>query len=202
MALLTSNSSFFEAALRSGFTEATSKIVVLPEDDPLIFEGLVCWLYCGQFTPEVHCNRDNGKGICARNLIFLWILADKLGCPKASELALAELMIAHRDGFISYDTVELAFTMSAPDSYLRRFVLSQYICDSTHDTWRKQAVVVHGWADSEQSKGDFSVELMRWITCTPVTRIVAYAPYDSMDEDKFLRMWEDLIYRKHTQDEY
>ncbi|KAF2692218.1 hypothetical protein K458DRAFT_244869, partial [Lentithecium fluviatile CBS 122367] len=48
-ALITHHSKFFSAALTGHFEGACEKTVNLPEEDPLIFEFFVFWLYRERF---------------------------------------------------------------------------------------------------------------------------------------------------------
>ncbi|KAJ4334039.1 hypothetical protein N0V95_009273 [Ascochyta clinopodiicola] len=98
--LLTYHSQFFKAALTGNFKEAGDKTVTLEEDDPLIFEFFVHWLYHKGFPAKHNTTvellndweheKDNG-GAKTGNLINLYILSDQYGVPDLRFLALTEL---------------------------------------------------------------------------------------------------------------
>ena len=48
-----SKSPFFRAACGGSFREATSRCLVLEEDDPLLFRHMLDALYCGEYHPKI-----------------------------------------------------------------------------------------------------------------------------------------------------
>ncbi|KZM20094.1 uncharacterized protein EKO05_0007522 [Ascochyta rabiei] len=98
--LLTYHSRFFKAALTGNFKEAGDKTVTLKEEDPLIFEFFVHWLYHKGFPAKHNTSvellndweRENDHGGAKTgNLIHLYILGDQYGVPELGLLALTEL---------------------------------------------------------------------------------------------------------------
>ena len=119
--LLKSNSTFFTAALQSGFAEGISKIITLPEEDPDMFEYFVEWIYVGYgkknpFEPDF--------------FVSLWVLGDRLGCPLMQDDAMCDLALYYYDCHIEEDTLEEIYERSAPESKIRRFAIDKCLFDA------------------------------------------------------------------------
>ena len=143
--LLTTNSTFFAAALDGGFAEQNSKTVTLPEVLSEDFEKWVHWLYLG----GLHTWWDDKLSLPEpKGLVRLWNLGDMLGCPMFRDAALAILvrhMSVHDKNYhgpvrsmSDYSTKKpgiypelLAFIWDAcaPRSKLRQFAVDQCVID-------------------------------------------------------------------------
>ena len=156
--LLISSSPFFAAALNGSFAEATSKVIMLPEDNPNAFALFIQWLYIGETATyictadhdhdhdhDVDYYDDDDHHCCMASVpicIQAWILGDKLGCSIFKDLAMLRLIRTFGRWVIDVDTVRTAYQVSAPGSKLRKFLLDQvryeakadYFSDDT-DEW-------------------------------------------------------------------
>lgn len=88
--LITSRSSFFAAALRGGWAEASSKSVDLPEEDPRDFGYWVMWLYTGKLSLEYMFPSSYHESHAP--YIAAWILGEKLGCHEFQDTAMLYFM--------------------------------------------------------------------------------------------------------------
>ena len=73
-ALLCHHSSFFEAACKGNFKESFTNQIHLPEDEPIIFDDFLQWLYLGAIDETI----DVGYTHWWDRVIKLHILGDKL----------------------------------------------------------------------------------------------------------------------------
>lgn len=73
--LICDKSPFFDAACNGGFLESAENMVHLPEDQPVIVELFLDWLYTGEFaSPEA----ESANLISWHNTAALYIFADKI----------------------------------------------------------------------------------------------------------------------------
>ena len=114
--LLKSKSTFFTAALESGFAEGISKIITLPEENPDIFKYFVEWLYVG-YDKSLLTGTDF--------LVPLWALADRLGCPLMQDVAMGKLIMYYDEAHIEVVTLNQIYELSAPESKIRRFAIDK-----------------------------------------------------------------------------
>ena len=118
--LLKSNSTFFTAALESGFAEGISTIIPLPDQNPDIFRYFVDWLYVGL---------DQSAIIIPDFLVPLWALGDRLGCPLMQNDAMGRLITYYDGPHIGEVTLKQIYELSAPKSKLRLFAVNQCLFD-------------------------------------------------------------------------
>jgi hypothetical protein len=125
--LLTHYSDFFRAALNGKFKEAEEKRITLHDEEPVVFESFVHWLYHSNFPTQVR--DEHGKPIeeWTANLrpridlyIHLFILSDKLSIKELDKIALDMAFNAFRDdagrSLLRSSTIHKAFDCLKPDS--------------------------------------------------------------------------------------
>jgi len=96
--LLCTHSNFFEKAFNGGFKEATEDKMDLPDDDPLIFNALVEWLYSHKRHRTIK-NTSYLEGV--DSLINLYIFGEKIGCNGLKNASMDELQDWLDNGDIS-----------------------------------------------------------------------------------------------------
>ncbi len=130
--LLTTNSTFFAAALDGGFAEQDSKTVTLPEVGAEDFELWVQWLYLGELKYE----EDDEPRLCDyKELVRLWSIGDMLGCPmfqNETVTCIVTAMSGHgtQSHGIQPELVAFIWDTCAPGSKLRKFAIDQCILDA------------------------------------------------------------------------
>ena len=106
--LLVNASPFFTAALDGPFSEATSRKVTLPEDEPDAFALFVRWLYVGKIgcmpvATQVGLNKTYYA--VSKTLVQACIFGDKLGCLTFQDLAMLELIKHHTEGLMRAEVI-------------------------------------------------------------------------------------------------
>lgn len=92
--LLCKSSAFFERALDGHFSEAQTKTIRLPEDEPDIFNILVDWLYTGSCTFDDKCyalleaQRHTPVDLC---WLKVYRMADRMLLPGLQYIAVARI---------------------------------------------------------------------------------------------------------------
>ena len=132
--VLTRCSPFFDAALNGKFAEASSKVINLPEDDPMTFEIWVTWLSLGKckdlFDP---CCYDN-------YYVRAWILGDKLACPAFQDHVMFQFLswwVSEKGLYL--DTIQLAYELSSPGSKLRQLFVGWFAWNKLNGSLRQEA---------------------------------------------------------------
>lgn len=132
--LLVRHSSFFEAALDGYFAESTSKSITLPEDDPVIFELFIRWLYIGDLN-----KKETVVDWEVERLTKAWILGDKLGSADFQDYAMLRLIHYHKYKPMAAAIVRLAYIGSASGSKLRQYVIDALRSDVADERVGEQA---------------------------------------------------------------
>ena len=116
-------STFFKAAFSGSFKEASSDVVLLPDDDPEIFDIVQVWLNVDWLTQFV-----NGKHIdcTSRQLIDVFIFGDKYGMPELRNAAINYLIewVVKKEGLIPH--FAHAYKQTTADSSLRRLLVDVF----------------------------------------------------------------------------
>ena len=152
--LLVNASTFFAAALNGQFTEAASKTVHLPEDNPDAFALFIQWLYVGEISCNNFCYGGETSGdqllvnrgdlsidspiYTTRVYLQACTLGDKLGCILFMDLATLELIKHHEYEDFRPETMLFIFEHFGSGSKLRRFAIDQL-------RW----VITGGWPDED-----------------------------------------------------
>ena len=152
--LLCHLSSFFKAALKTGFKEADKKRVVLKDDEPEVFRLFVVWLYSGSVQgmefPDIWLEKA-------------WIFGDKIGAPAFQNRAMARLIKGYEDedGVYPFDyqynarDVDYIYKNTVPGSLLRAATVDAVVYWlATHDMIDKK------WKALYSRGGDFVVDLI------------------------------------------
>lgn len=103
--LLVSRSKFFQVALSGEWSEAKSRVVELPEEEPSVFEVFIGWLYSGKVARAHRGYTDEN----ALKLFKAWILGDKLDCGDFKDLVLDLLICTHPHISINPTCIEHVF---------------------------------------------------------------------------------------------
>lgn len=155
--LLTTNSTFFAAALDGGFAEQDSKTVTLPEVATDDFEVWIQWLYLGELfwpkaieRPELDYDKE---------LVRLWSLGDMLGCPVFQDVLL-RLLVKRSDNGYGMRPSFLAFVWEtcAHGSKLRKFVVDQFITDVREGRFKRNPKIEEAFTQFVEDNEDFARE--------------------------------------------
>ena len=148
--LLAHVSPFFDAALKGSWVEATSNNITLPEDNPVVFETFVHWIYIGNMNP--------GSRIDVPMYIGAWTLGDKLGCPAFQDYAMLQLLFLHEDAFVEPKTVQLAYEGSMAGSRLRKWALQEFTMGIIK---KKYVETAEEWACVAKATVDFGYDYVQ-----------------------------------------
>lgn len=122
--LLCAESPFFEAALNGNFRESNGSIELV-EDSAHTFEQFLQWLYMGKLMFSSQ-SMDRPRW---RELINLYILADKYGVVTLKNILMTTLFLSAQEPKISHigrDLITLAYENTTQGSPLRRLIASLY----------------------------------------------------------------------------
>lgn len=130
--LICKSSSFFKAALSGSFKEATEGKVILPEDDPDVFEQFVQWVYTKAYnlSPLADSSSEN---LCKHSwqYVRLFVFAEKAQAKKLKDQVLRDFFaFRQRHGnvqLLTYDCVEFAYDHTGPESGLRRLLVAMSV---------------------------------------------------------------------------
>ncbi|KAL8907955.1 MAG: hypothetical protein Q9207_001101 [Kuettlingeria erythrocarpa] len=121
--LLTSASTFFDAAFKHSWSESESKSVELKEDKPDAFAFFVQWLYIRACSSDPKGPYRISPEIDPMISLHAWILGDKLGCPEFQDYALLHLWDRVSKGAIQVGAIiRPAYGGTPPRSKLRVFL--------------------------------------------------------------------------------
>ena len=147
--LLKSNSTFFTAALQSGFAEGISKNITLPEEDPDMFQWFVAWLYTGYDAIRI---AELGEQDL---LVPFWTLGDRLGCPLMQDDAMGNLIEYHDECQLEDVILKQIYEGSTRGSKLRLFAVDQCLFDvRNHALWSEKS-----YSQFVKENEDFAQEL-------------------------------------------
>ncbi|KAK3645704.1 hypothetical protein LTR56_008891 [Elasticomyces elasticus] len=136
-------SGYFEAAMKETFKEGSEGVIELPNENVSTFEPFVRWLYTRKL-PETPATGDD-----IRNLINLWLFADRRECP----LLANQVLDAVRDAIVrrwQVPAIELRniYENTSESSGLRRLFLyiisrighSNLLIDVHREKWPAEAL--------------------------------------------------------------
>ena len=124
--LLSSVSPYFEAALTTGFKEATARTVSLPEDDIESFERFVQWLYSGVYALSVFKTREMADKRYLQ-LAELYILADKFQVPKLKNDIIDKVNTTHKAYLPPLSAISHVYKNTPTSSPLRKMLVATYV---------------------------------------------------------------------------
>ncbi|KAL8898476.1 MAG: hypothetical protein Q9192_002062 [Flavoplaca navasiana] len=118
--LLTSKSTFFNAALTGSWREAEEDTVRLVEEVPELFAIYVVWIYGHDWTVD-HNRREHSLAICCR----LYVLADVLGSEELGNLMIDQIrdIVARPHLDLTCETIGYVYDNTLPESPLRRLIV-------------------------------------------------------------------------------
>ena len=116
-------STFFKAAFSGSFKEASSDVVLLPDDDPEVFDIVHIWLHIGLLTQSV-----NGQDIecTSRQLIDVFIFGDKYGMPELQNAAINCIIEWVVNNTLLTPHFAHAYAHTTENSPLRRLLVAVY----------------------------------------------------------------------------
>lgn len=130
--VICNSSPFFKAALSGTFKEADESKVVLPEDDPEVFEQFLQWIYTKAYNLSPLANASS-ENVCKQSwqYIRLYVFADKTQVEPLKDHILRHLFKLHqrysKDRSVSYECVEFAYDHTPPESPLRTLLVAMFI---------------------------------------------------------------------------
>ena len=120
------------------FKEAVDRTVTLQEDDPLVFEFFVHWLYHKGLPTKNNApvellgdwnHETDGGGLRTGNLIHLYVLGDRYDIAELKLLALSTLFLHMESidtGLPSCSQIRYAFENLPTSSVLLRYLVDSY----------------------------------------------------------------------------
>ncbi|ERF70748.1 hypothetical protein EPUS_05100 [Endocarpon pusillum Z07020] len=127
---LTEASAFFKAAITGNFKEATANAIKLPEECVETFEHFVRWLYRGCRDELIPTNDLSICGARIKNIIDLYVFADKIGCQELKQVMVRELyLLVLKSGSLCYPLDSVGYLYSRPITAepLREITVAFYV---------------------------------------------------------------------------
>ncbi|KAK4954410.1 hypothetical protein LTR10_007841 [Elasticomyces elasticus] len=165
-------SGYFEAAMKDNFKEGTLGLIELPTEDVATFEMFVRWLYTRKL-PEPPATGDNFK-----NLIDLWLFADRRECPLLANQSLDAVRDETvRNWQLPTNKLQNVYDNTAESAGLRRFIIflfgqiggSGFLGETHRQDWPAAAVwdlAKYLWKLKEEKAPIMSkADLAKLITC-------------------------------------
>ncbi|KAH8732475.1 hypothetical protein GQ44DRAFT_586718, partial [Phaeosphaeriaceae sp. PMI808] len=138
-ALISQHSPFLKAACDRNFCEREENRILLPDDEPAVFDLFVQWLYYGKYTHISTTKHEPGLDAQA------WVLADKLLSTGFKNHAMTHIFDKHacKIGYVPVSPVHIDFavTNSRFDSKMSEFFLRRVA------RWFKKSNFVSGTAE-------------------------------------------------------
>ncbi|KAF2139978.1 uncharacterized protein K452DRAFT_253689, partial [Aplosporella prunicola CBS 121167] len=124
--LICHHSTFFRAAYEGGFLESTTGICHLPDEDPVIVEAFLNWLYTRRVSTLSVKEYNNSTKLLEEytHLFALCIFADVRGVAALQNAATDALFeLAAYTWQFPFAAVGFVYESTAPRSVIRRFVV-------------------------------------------------------------------------------
>ena len=117
-------SPFFKAAFTSNFRERSERTMTLPEDDEVIFDLFVNWLYSQRYDIPSPPKDPKEKHKKYLEPIKLFVLAEKYDVRSLRNLVVSQLFLAMktRGKIPSLDTVPYAYKHTSQNSTIRKLL--------------------------------------------------------------------------------
>ena len=136
--LVCHRSKFFDAAFNGSFSEASTGIVTLTEEDPEIFDIVHTWLYTNQLTQskdgqDVECSFEQCRDV--------FVLADRLVMPLLCNMAIDWLkdFYLHEDVLPSAAVIIGTYAITPENSVIRKLLVALITFAPTN--WRHFSLV-------------------------------------------------------------
>ena len=106
--------------------------MTLPEDDDVVFETFVDWIYLRRFELPFRHIPGPGPGLYKR-MVKLFVLADKYDVPKLRNRVLTELFlnIKSREYWPCSNTIAYAYEQTCRHSVMRKLFADHLACNWT-----------------------------------------------------------------------
>lgn len=134
----------FNAAFHGEFSEASSRSMSLPEDDPEAFERLVQWLYTKSYDilPSVGEYGGDDKMIFMR-LAKLYVAADKYGIVRLKNDVVDrwyKFRADHTQLPHVYQAVDYVYENTTSGSKLREIVVASYVWEINYEWYKLNSI--------------------------------------------------------------
>ena len=182
--LLTSRSKFFEAAFNGSFKEAGEKRMVLPEDDPSLFDDFVYWLYKDSL-PGAPYRRDPVP------LFPLYTLADRYDIPALQAEINDVLRFYWRDRYLpSVEHIKGVYSHTN-DPKIRQYIVQLFLHKMNKERPRHKAEYWTRFFEAHtEFARDLGMALLDEALQRPRFRLNRPHPYDLPEYD-FLELLKD-----------
>ena len=169
--LLVNASPFFAAALNGSFSEATSRRVPLPEDDPHGFALFVRWLYVGHISGDIlSCESEDDKSdilgdsastsdydTVAQMFLQACSLGEKHNCLQFRDCAVGELIHLWATVSIGAEAIPYVFGHFAPGSKIRLLAIDQFRFDLHNGEFKGRK---ESFLSAAESAVDFALDYL------------------------------------------
>lgn len=167
--VICNSSPFFKAALSGTFKEAGEGKVVLPEDDPEVFEQFLQWIYTKAYNlpPLANISSEN---LCKQSwqYVRLYVFAEKTQVQLLKDHILRHLFKFHQRHSkvrsLTYDCVEFAYGHTPPESNLRKLLVAMFV-------WNEAEIESTAIASIPEFAGEVVAGLQRRVqrptSCSP-----------------------------------
>lgn len=143
--LVRESSIFFKGMLAHNWKESTDRIVLLPYDDPIIFNIYVQWKYKGKILSATADQDDENQEEWLR-LVQAYVLGDKLQDAAFKDAVLDSIIAKSNvavNGFHYFPIQNITtfiYANTVPKSPLRRLIVDQHVYHG-QATWMENASV-------------------------------------------------------------
>lgn len=123
--LLEKHAAYFSALLNQDQPEVNNTTILLPKDNPRAFQVFVDWVYNkGKLDERRHMSDD---------LVEVWVLANKLGCPRLQDQAMTMLKTYHVKNRLRQQKLILVQEAGLSDSQLMKYLIEEAGCRLSWD---------------------------------------------------------------------
>jgi len=123
--LICASSTYFRSAFEGSFKEAETKILELPEVNPVVFHSFVGWLY----NRKIRTVSKTGRQVILleRDCVRLYVFGEEFALPKLQNAVIAmyhQLVLVNSK---SVDVVDDVYQNTREGSGLRKLIVIQYV---------------------------------------------------------------------------
>ncbi|KAG9520136.1 hypothetical protein KCU93_g7762, partial [Aureobasidium melanogenum] len=150
--LLCQSSTYFRAALNSGFSETITQRIVLDDEDPDIFRTYALWL----FQEELKRDCLDEVSQVERHLFYLYIFADKRGIVKLANDVVTMMASYWDNTAIDMSVTREFLPLISSQCTLYRLTLDSLLLESRGSAWSEEK-----WEQFGRHPQDVMLELFR-----------------------------------------
>lgn len=154
--LLCEVSGYFRGCLQGSFSEATSGKIIFADVDLKAFELFARWLY----TKELAVLEDVIPGYRIKNLIDVYVLADRLLCPKLKNRAMDMLQDMCARDFTPIEAFTKAVGAGLGQCHLTDFLMEILARDIVIMKDPEDYMLDDSWPELLATDGNFTAKLM------------------------------------------